>query len=105
MPAYQGERMPSMTTMIESEHAPRYLQTLCRHFGRKVEASWDEQTGRVHFPAGVCDMQVQGTQLRVTCHADDEANLTLVTETVSSHIEMFARREALPHQWQCVADA
>ncbi|WP_274533847.1 DUF2218 domain-containing protein [Salinivibrio kushneri] len=50
-------------------------------------------------------MQVQGTQLRVTCHADDEASLTLVTETVSSHIKMFARREALPHQWQCVADA
>jgi len=27
-------------TMIQSENTGRYLQTLCRHFARKVPAKW-----------------------------------------------------------------
>lgn len=40
------------TTKIESEHASKYLVTLCRHFARKVPATWNDEKGLVTFPVG-----------------------------------------------------
>ncbi len=37
---------------LHSEHVVKYLVTLCRHFARKVPATWDETHGQIEFPVG-----------------------------------------------------
>lgn len=34
---------------LHSEHVVKYLVTLCRHFARKVPATWDETQGKSSF--------------------------------------------------------
>ena len=38
---------------VATANASRYLQQLCKHFGHKVEASFDEKAGIVRLPVVV----------------------------------------------------
>ncbi|MEF1302995.1 DUF2218 domain-containing protein, partial [Vibrio owensii] len=51
------------TTVIESEHAAKYLVTLCRHFARKVPATWSDEKGLVTFPVGNTEFKLEGERL------------------------------------------
>ncbi|HCE3707127.1 TPA: DUF2218 domain-containing protein [Vibrio parahaemolyticus] len=87
------------TTQIESEHASKYLVTLCRHFARKVSATWDEQSGLVTFPVGKAEFSLNGLCLIIACEADSEKQLEQVKGIIESHVEMFSRRETLELDW------
>ncbi|MGY3571733.1 DUF2218 domain-containing protein [Vibrio paucivorans] len=94
--------MKQSYTMIESKHAEKYLTVLCRHFARKVPATWDEKNGKVEFPMGVTTMQVEssGSLLRIRCKSDSEQGLAMQQSVINSHVDMFARRETLKLVWQ-----
>ncbi len=87
-------------TTINSEHAQKYLTVLCRHFKRKVPASWDETQGRVEFPIGLCMMSVTGNSLDISCEADSENAISGLKKVLEAHIQMFNRREELYLEWQ-----
>lgn len=48
------------TTVIESEHAGKYLMTPYRHFARKVPATWNSERGSVIFPVGSSEFKLEG---------------------------------------------
>lgn len=86
-------------TEIHSEHAPKYLNTLCRHFGRKVESTWNETEGTVKFPVGTCSMAVEGECLTIRCAADNDEKLQQQKAIINSHVQMFSRREEIELSW------
>lgn len=42
----------SQSATFKTENASRYLQTLCKHFGHKVEVRFDAHSGEISFPVG-----------------------------------------------------
>jgi len=88
-------------TSIHSEHAARYLQSLCRHFSRKVPAKWDERSGEVNFIMGDClfERSAQKSELVLTCSAVDNEKLSTVRSILEQHITMLSRREEVTIIW------
>jgi hypothetical protein len=87
--------------LINSEHAARYLQTLCRHFSRKVPADWNDVRGEVNFAMGDCQFIHLGktNQLELTCNADSLEKLTTIKKILEQHITMLSRRETIVLIW------
>lgn len=87
---------------LHSEHVAKYLVTLCRHFARKVPATWDETQGKIEFPAGVTTLTVceKNQTLTFVCQGDCEQNVAAQRVVIDSHIDMFSRRESITLEWQ-----
>ena len=85
---------------FETERASSYMMTLCKHFGRKVEARYDASEGSVVFPFGRCDLAADQGSLKLLATADDKENLDAVVRIVTSHLERFAFRENPQIVWQ-----
>ncbi len=87
---------------LHSEHVAKYLVTLCRHFARKVPATWDETQGQIEFPVGVTTLTVceKNQTLTFVCQGDSEKNVAAQRAVIDSHIDMFSRRESIALEWQ-----
>lgn len=88
-----------MFATFETERPSRYLETLCHHFGKKVQAECDANTGWVQFPFGRCDMAAEQHRLTLRASAEDRAQLDEVVRMVTSHLERFAFRENPTLDW------
>jgi hypothetical protein len=84
---------------ISTPKASVYMKQLCRHFAHKVDASFDDERGRIAFPAGVCRLEAAGGVLVLAADADDEESLRRVEDVVASHLERFASRDDLEVAW------
>lgn len=85
---------------IATANASRYLQQLCKHFGHKVEASFDESAGMVRFSIGDCRLLAEGEVLRLALDAPDAGALLQLQDVVASHLVRFAFREPLAVEWR-----
>ncbi|MGB1320244.1 MAG: DUF2218 domain-containing protein [Vibrio gallaecicus] len=87
--------------VIHSPHAGKYLSTLCRHFGRKVKSTWDEERGVVEFPIGVSKFEYDDkkSELIITCYSGDKTQLDRQQLIIESHVHQFSRRETLILDW------
>ena len=75
--------------------ASRYLQQLCKHFGHKAEASWNETAGRIAFPMAQVRLEAGPSGLVVTVEAEGEEGLARGREVIDSHLRRFAFREGV----------
>jgi len=93
--------MHNSKTLIKSEHAGRYLQTLCKHFSRKVPAEWNEQTGKVSFAMGDCELTYlkEDNELALHCSADSPNKLSTIQKILEQHVSMLSRRETISIVW------
>lgn len=87
------------TAMFESDKASRYLQQLCKHFGHKVEVTFDERQGRVALPMGTCDLEAVNGSLTMRVSAGSPQDLARLEQVVGSHLERFAFREEPKLKW------
>ncbi|MEO0382491.1 MAG: DUF2218 domain-containing protein [Pseudomonadota bacterium] len=85
---------------FETDRASRYLASLCHHFGRKVDAACDANSGWVQFPFGRCEMVADESQLDLMAAAETDAHLDQVVQIVTNHLERFAFRENPTLDWQ-----
>lgn len=79
--------------------ASSYLIRLCRHFSHKVEAEWDEVSGRVDFGPGQCHMRADEDALTLECRATEAEGLDRVRGIVEDHLVRFAWRESPTLTW------
>ncbi|MGB5450098.1 MAG: DUF2218 domain-containing protein [Woeseiaceae bacterium] len=86
-------------TTFETEHAQRYLGTLCKHFGHKVPVELDGQRGRIELPFGQCDLAASDDALDMTVSAETKADLDKTAQVIASHLERFAFRENPQIEW------
>jgi hypothetical protein len=84
---------------VPTEHAGRYLVQLCKHFGHRVPASFDDGAGRVEFPDGVVDFEAEGGVLVMRVSAAEPAGVERLSGVLSRHLERFAFRESLEVVW------
>lgn len=85
---------------VATVSASRYLQQLCKHFGHKVEASFDEKAGIVRFSIGDCRLLAESAMLRLALDAPDAETLLQLQDVVASHLVRFAFREPLTVEWR-----
>ena len=45
--------MPTTTGFYQTENGSKYLQQLCKHFGHKIETSYDSEKGWAAFEMGL----------------------------------------------------
>ena len=59
------------SAIFETDHAKRHLDSLCKHFGRKVEVACKDDAGWVQFPFGRCEMTASDCRLELSASADE----------------------------------
>lgn len=85
---------------VPTAHAHRYLVQLCKHFGHRVPARFDERSGHIEFDAGEVRMRSSPQTLMVVAEAAEPAGLDRLEKVVESHLKRFAFREPeLPVDW------
>lgn len=87
--------MLTATSSFETEKASGYLQQMCKHFGHKVEVSFDETKGQVTFSIGVAEFIAHPDRLFFEVRAETAEKLAQTKGTIESHIVRFAFREKL----------
>lgn len=89
----------SKHTNIRTNDACKYLHRLCRHFGHKVEASWNSHKGVVRFEDGMSCFWAGDEELRISCYASSGNTLNEITETVERHFLRFSKSEDITLNW------
>jgi len=85
--------MPTTTGFYETENGSKYLQQLCKHFGHKVETSFDPHKGWVAFEMGTAYLSATDGGLTVTATVEDAKAVRVVHDVIDRHLEKFAFRE------------
>ncbi|MBP5858406.1 DUF2218 domain-containing protein [Marivibrio halodurans] len=93
------ESMYYGTGSVETEKASRYLQQLCKHFGHKIPAEFDEWSGRLTFEPGLCLLRATEGRLDVYCVAREDEKLEILRKVMGDHFERFAWKDSLTFTW------
>lgn len=92
--------MTHSTAIVQTEHASRYLQQLCKHWSHKMTVHFDPAQGRVEFPSGATlAMKADAAALTLRLESDDAEGLPRLQTVVEDHIKRFAFREKLDFAW------
>jgi hypothetical protein len=73
--------------------ASQYLQQLCKHFGHKVEARFDERAGTIAFSGAPVRLVATATELLVAVEGATLEITMRYREVIDSHLKRFAFRE------------
>jgi uncharacterized protein len=94
--------MAQMTSRAEvaTDKPVAYMRQLCKHFGHKVDAGFDEDSGHIEFEFGRCELHAAGGSLTLEVSAADEESHERMERVVGSHLERFGRRDGLSVAWQ-----
>jgi hypothetical protein len=86
---------------VPTANARRYMIQLCKHFGHRVPASFDEREGRIGFEAGEVRLRAADETLMLTAEAGAPEGLARLEGVIESHLKRFAFREpALAVEWR-----
>lgn len=86
-------------------NASRYLQQLCKHFGHKIEVSFDADAGRIQFPMGLVTLNADAKTLTIHAEAADAEGITNLQSVIDRHLERFAFREGFTRMtWDNAAE-
>jgi hypothetical protein len=92
--------MPESHASVATEKPTPYLKQLCKHFGHKVEATFDDERGMIVFAMGRCELDAtQPGVLNLRVQAADAESLARTEQVVASHLERFGRRDELSVSW------
>ncbi len=92
--------MPSSIAHINTAKASINLKKLCRHFGHKVEAEFDDHRGEIHFPFGDIFLTANDVVLSMTVEANSDEDLATGQKVMADHLVRFATDEELLVDWQ-----
>jgi uncharacterized protein len=86
---------------VATEKPVPYMRQLCKHFGHKIETSYDDTTGYIVFGDGRVDLEAleDSNTLRLTVSADSADSVERVQNVVGSHLERFGKRDELTVSW------
>lgn len=89
-------------TTVQTAHASRYLQQLCKHWSHKAAATFTPEAGQVDFATWSVKMSADTAALSVTVTADAQ-DLPRLQTVVAEHLQRFATKETLSFNWQAAA--
>ena len=92
--------MVQITASPKTEHASRYLQQLCKHWGHKFEARFDQNTGEVKMPFGRLNLYATDDKLLITIKKSADADPETLKSVIEQHLNRFAFKEGdLDFEW------
>jgi hypothetical protein len=94
----QHEPARSVAT-IQTEHASRYLQQLCKHFAHKLPVTFDPSVGQIEFSIGLCRLSASEAALMLDLVAPESEQMPQLQDVVVRHLVRFAFREELAIEW------
>ncbi|MDO9471496.1 MAG: DUF2218 domain-containing protein [Caulobacter sp.] len=78
---------------VSTANAARYLTQLCKHWSHRFAVVFDDASGRIELPAGVCRLTAGPGKLGVVIEAADAPTLDRLEGVVAEHLNRFAFRE------------
>ncbi|MER6302352.1 DUF2218 domain-containing protein [Kitasatospora sp. NPDC001539] len=92
--------MPVSTARVVTDRPGRYAKQLAAHMGRKIEATFSEETGRgtLVFGAGTATLEAAPDALLLTVEGERE-NLPGLEDVVGRHLVRFGTRDELVVEW------
>ena len=87
------------TADVATDKPVPYMRQLCKHFGHKVDASFDEDSGYIQFDFGRCELHADEGKLTLSVSAADEESHERMERVIGSHLERFGRRDELVVTW------
>lgn len=86
---------------VATDAASTYLFKLCKHFAKKIPATWtdDHYFGTASFEWGTTIFQATDVGLNIECMAPDRAALERLASVVAQHLELLTRKNPAPIQW------
>ncbi len=84
---------------VRSRQANALALRMGKHFAHKVPVETGDGLTRVHTRFGPFELEAAGDVLRVRGSAEDVEALARLEDVVASHLERFARGEALEVSW------
>jgi hypothetical protein len=90
--------MPRSEARVITERPHRYAKQLASHFSRKLETSWDEETGRgaLAFGAGTATLTAEPGVLLLVVEGED---LDRLEDVVGRHLVRFGTKDELVAEW------
>ncbi len=85
---------------VTTDKPVAYVRQLCKHFGRKVDASFGDDTGYIQFDFGRCELQANNGTLTLDVSAADADSHERMERVIGSHLERFGRRDELSVAWR-----
>ncbi|SMC95078.1 DUF2218 domain-containing protein [Rhizobium sp. RU36D] len=79
----------------KTDHAPKYLVQLCKHFAHKIEVSYSEAQGECRFVCGTVRLEADEQGLRMEATSPDLDQLQQTESVIERHLVRFAFRENL----------
>jgi uncharacterized protein len=86
-------------TLVATGKPSPYLKQLCRHFGHRLEVSFDDDEGRIAFQDGVCELEAREDGLLLRALAESGDSLARIERVIGSHLVRFGRRDELRVDW------
>ncbi|MHA6760116.1 DUF2218 domain-containing protein [Streptacidiphilus sp. PAMC 29251] len=85
---------------VSTERPHRYAKQLASHFGRKLETTWDEETGlgSLVFSTGTAVLAAQPGVLLLTVEGEPE-NIENLEGVVGRHLVRFGTKDELVAEW------
>ncbi len=87
------------TAEVATDKPVAYMRQLCKHFGHKVDASFDDDSGYIQFEFGRCELRTGERALNLEVSAPDAESHERMERVIGSHLERFGRRDELSVTW------
>ena len=87
------------TAEVATDKPVAYMRQLCKHFGHKVDASFDDDSGYIQFEFGRCELRAADSTLALEVSAADAESHERMERVIGSHLERFGRRDELSVSW------
>ncbi len=92
--------MKSSTTLL-TPNARKYMIQLCKHFGHRAPATYNDREGQIVFEAGKVGLRAAPETLMLWTEAPEASGIERLEQVVESHLKRFAFREPdLAFDWR-----
>ncbi|OCX15562.1 cytochrome B [Stutzerimonas xanthomarina] len=88
------------TARITTENPQRLITRLCKHWGHKFPASYDDHQGEIELSLGHCLLEAHENGLQVRLQAAVEEQIQRLQQVVADHLERMAAGETFVFNWQ-----
>jgi uncharacterized protein len=92
--------MKSSTTLL-TPNARKYMIQLCKHFGHRAPATYNDREGEIVFEVGKVGLRAAPETLMLWTDAPELNAVERLEQVIESHLKRFAFREPeLSFDWR-----
>lgn len=92
------------TATVETLHGAAYTRRLVKHFAHKIHAVANDNGGRIDFPFGVCEIECDDQQMRISINVVDADDVERAERVVSDHLVRMANKDEPVVTWTRQSD-